>query len=239
MKESKTKTVRRSALTLNPYNPKRHKDEQVHVQMKNIKKVGYLGGIVWNEASGNIIDGHRRVMALDLLNKYDGTPATDYDVRVEACTLDEKAEKEQMTYMAFANTRGEIDLVAKYAPEIDLKDLGFSEMDIKGIMSLADAEKDDGVGFAEPEAVEKFFDFVPSPTQVCKATEGMTPEEKKAHVKSVRSVQNDNIDSYNESASAYVTLSFPNMEAKVAFCEALGADSTANILDGISILNRL
>lgn len=38
--------------------------------------------------------GHRRIKAMDLHYKYNGTPGTDYDVKVEVVNLDDKAEKE-------------------------------------------------------------------------------------------------------------------------------------------------
>ena len=54
----------------------------------NFQKVGYLGGIVWNSLSGNLVGGHKRVMAHDIHYKYDGTE--DYKIKVEAVELDEQ-----------------------------------------------------------------------------------------------------------------------------------------------------
>ena len=80
MKSSETIVIKRSQIRLNPCNPKRHTDKQIAQQKSNIKKVGFLGGIVWNRQTGNLIDGHRRVMALDLIHKYDGSQ-NDYDIK--------------------------------------------------------------------------------------------------------------------------------------------------------------
>ena len=44
--------------------------------------------------------GTRRIKAMDMYYKYDGTSDTDYKVKVEVVNLDEKKEKEQLTYMA-------------------------------------------------------------------------------------------------------------------------------------------
>lgn len=41
LKQSETITIQRSQINLNPYNPKKHTDEAVKNQLKNIKKVGY------------------------------------------------------------------------------------------------------------------------------------------------------------------------------------------------------
>ena len=93
MKESKTQIINRSQINLNPCNPKRHTEESINIQKRNFQKVGYMGGIVWNSQSGNLIDGHRRIFALDLMNGYNGE--NDYEVKVEVVSLDEKTEKER------------------------------------------------------------------------------------------------------------------------------------------------
>lgn len=91
LKQSETRVIKRFQINLNPINPKRHSDEKVKLQKKNLQKVGFLGGIVWNEKSGNLIDGHRRIKAMDLYYKYDGTrPHTDGFQRNNAKCLDEK-----------------------------------------------------------------------------------------------------------------------------------------------------
>ena len=119
IKQSETVEIQRSQINLNPYNPKRHSDKKVSEQKKNLQRVGFLGGIVWNRISGNLIDGHRRIKAMDAHYQYDGTPETDYPVKVEAVELDEKQELEQLTYMALGNTKADYQLVAEYLPSID------------------------------------------------------------------------------------------------------------------------
>ena len=99
-KGSVTKTIKRSQINLNPYNPKIHSDADIKLQKANIKKVGFLGGIQWNETTGNLIDGHKRVMSYDLIKGYDGSAEKDYDIKVEAVEFDEKTEKEQLLFMA-------------------------------------------------------------------------------------------------------------------------------------------
>ncbi len=142
IKTSETSVIRRSQINLNPLNPKRHTEEAIKLQKKNLQKIGFLGGIVWNKLSGNLIDGHRRVYAMDLLYKYDGSKETDYDIKVEVCELDEKTEKEQLTYMAVGNTKADYDLIAKYASDIDIYNVGLSDSDIKDILSFTDTDID-------------------------------------------------------------------------------------------------
>ena len=71
IKSSITKVIKRSQINLNPYNPKNHTENDIKEQVKNIRRVGILGGIQWNEATGNLIDGHRRTAALDRLHHYE------------------------------------------------------------------------------------------------------------------------------------------------------------------------
>ena len=61
-KQSETVVIKRSQINFAPYNPKNHTKEQINEIKKNIKRVAFLGGIVWNVITGNLIDGHKRVM---------------------------------------------------------------------------------------------------------------------------------------------------------------------------------
>ena len=136
IKQSDLVEVRRSQINLNPYNPKRHSDKKISEQKKNLLRVGLLGGITWNRISGNLIDGHRRIKAMDLHYGYDGTPETDYIVKVSAVELDEKHEKEQMTYMALGNTKADYSLIATYLPDIDVAQSGIDDYDLEQIRSF-------------------------------------------------------------------------------------------------------
>lgn len=234
--QSQTKEIRRSQIRLNPFNPKRHPEEAVKLQQRNFKKVGFLGGISWNEATGHLLDGHRRVLAMDAINKYDGTEATDYLIKVEATHLDEKTEKEQMTYMAVGNTKADMDLIAEYIGDIDTKDIGLTDVEISSLLKFSQTES------AAPEdtpAVETFFDFVPTPTVQTPEQMAMTPEQKKEHVKNVRMEQNQDIDEYSSTQNMYITLSFSSEEAKVAFCEMVGADGNEKFIKGEDILEMM
>ena len=97
--------------------------------MANIKFNGHLGGIVWNRTTGNLVDGHRRVLALDIIHKNDGTAATDYTLKVEVVEFDCKTELEQLTYMVIGNSKADYNLVAQYAGQIDTKAVGLSDED--------------------------------------------------------------------------------------------------------------
>lgn len=222
MKQSETKIINRSQINLNPYNPKRHTDEQVKLQRKNLKKVGFLGGIVWNEASGNLIDGHRRIKALDIINKYDGTPATDYEVKVEAVKMDDKTEKEQMLYMAVGNSKADYNLIAPIVDEIDYSNVGLSEAEYNEILKLRQTESVEAIpswdadfGITELEVQEKSNEEVQQEIQD-------KPKMTKEQVKAEKQKCDDVAAKHHEEKDLYIILNFDNEEMKQAFCELLG-----------------
>lgn len=236
LKQSETRNIRRSEINLNPVNPKRHTDDAVKLQKKNLQKVGFLGGIVWNEQTGNLIDGHRRVKAMDLYYKYDGTPETDYTLKVEAVSLDEKQEKEQLTYMAVGNTKADIDLIARYAPDIDLSDVGLSGDDLASIGTL--------IGTADldiPDIGEELFGFDGEETEA-EATPTATPkteEEKIQHVNEMKRQTEEKAEQRAMDEAAYCTLSFTNYDNYLAFIELVGAREGDRFVKGEMVLEMI
>lgn len=223
LKQSETRIIKRSKINLNPINPKRHSDERVKLQKKNLQKVGFLGGIVWNEKSGNLIDGHRRIKAMDLHYKYDGTSSTDYNVKVEVVNLDDKAEKEQLTYMAVGNTKPDIDLIADYINDIDYSDVGLSEAELNDILSIS--------GIDDIRLSDSLDNLLSSPVKESKRLD-RTEEEKKAHMKEVKHQVKENAQKQAENMDAYVMLSFDTYEAKAAFCERFGYEPDMKFIKG-------
>ena len=235
LKQSETRDIKRSEINLNPVNPKRHTEEAVKLQKKNLKKVGFLGGIVWNERTGNLIDGHRRVMAMDLLYKYDGTPSTDYSLKVEAVSLDEKQEKEQLTYMAVGNTKADFDLIARYAPDIDLSDVGLGAEDLASITSL--------IGTADldiPDIGAELFNFDgEDANEEPKAEPQKTQEEKTQHVKDMKRQTEEKAEERAKDEAAYCTLSFSSYDNYLAFVELIGAQEGDRYIKGDRVLEMI
>lgn len=169
MKGSETKIIKRSSISFNPHNIKNHTDEQVKSQRDNIKRVGFLGGVVWNEKTRNIIDGHRRVQSLDMIKKYNkDDPSTDYDIKVEVVSFDEKTEKEQLAFMALANTKADYNLLATFIDDVDYDAIGLSESEYKQVLDL----RDDDMPIEIPEFV------MPKNKREEKREEEVTEEEK-------------------------------------------------------------
>ncbi len=226
IKQSETIIIKRSQINLNPFNPKNHTDEEVKNQVKNIKKVGFNGGIKWNRLSGNLIDGHRRCKAMDIINKYDGAPQTDYDIKVEAVEFDNKTEMEQMTYEALGNTKADYALVADYAGSIDFTGIGLSSADVNAISALMDT-------VTIPE-VETFDDMIMPDLN--------TPDdldERKEKVKDMKQQIKEKAIERNRNENAHITLSFTTMEAKEAFCDLMGIASDENFCKGEKVLGLI
>lgn len=240
LKTSETRIIKRSQISLNPYNPKRHTEERVKQQKKNLLTVGYLGGITWNELSGNIIDGHRRIQAMDLYYKYDGTPDTDYDIKVEVVQLDSKQEKEQMTYMALGNTRADLELVARYFPEIDADAAGIDDAYLKELSAFVSIE-------APMPEIETFDidDIIPAPKEGViideaeQTTAELTSEEKKAKVKAAKEAVREQSEERVRNESAYITLSFSDYATKAEFCEIVGIDPECAFCKGEEVMAHI
>lgn len=229
LKQSETRIIKRSQINLNPINPKRHSDEKVKLQKKNLQKVGFLGGIVWNESSGNLIDGHRRIRAMDLHYKYDSTSNTDYDIKVEVVNLDDKTEKEQLTYMAVGNTKPDIDLIADYINDIDYSDIGLSDSELNDILSIS---RIDSI------PLQDTFDdlLLPTPKEpISKKTD----EEKKQHMKEVKQQVKENAIERQQNEEAFITLSFSSYAAKADLCDLIGISTDDKFAKGEDILKLI
>lgn len=230
LKQSETRIIKRSQINLNPINPKRHSDERVKLQKKNLQKVGFLGGIVWNEVSGNLIDGHRRVKAMDLHYKYDGTPNTDYDVKVEVTSLDDKTEKEQLTYMAVGNTKPDIDLIANYISDIDYSDLGLDISDLNDILSITD------IGVTS--LVDSLDDLL-SPLPDISTMNEQSYEEKKQHMKEVKNQVKEAAIERQQNEEAFIMLSFSTFQAKSDFCDLMRCSTDDKFVKGEDVLKLI
>lgn len=224
-KKSETIEIRRSQIKLNPLNPKQHTDKKINEQKRNFAKFGYLGGVVWNRTTGNLIDGHRRIRAMDLHYGYDGTPTTDYTIKVEAVAFDEKQEKEQMTYMALGNSKADYQLIAEYYKDIDLDAAGISDYDRTQIEYYLPTAEDVGM------EIETIADIIAPTPPVA------SPAERKAEVKEAKAAARDRaIDSFKE-LDAYITISFTDSEQKRQFCELVGVDDTQKFIPAEIVLN--
>ena len=227
MATSETRVIKRLQIQLNKQNPKRHKEDRIKIQEKNLKKVGYLGGIVWNETTGRLIDGHRRILAMDLFYGFDGTAATDYAVKVEVVHMSEKEERQQLAYMAAGDTLADIDLLADFVDDVDFGEIGLSDNEINDILSFANG--------GESETKDIFYDLV-KPTKEVPVKGTQEYEQDKERVKAGKERTREMANEAQRNEMAYVTLSFDNYSNLTAFCELLGVESGARYVKGEEVL---
>lgn len=143
IKQPESREIQRSQINFANYNPRKITPEARKKLKANLKCVGILGGIVWNEATGNLVAGHQRISVIDEVNKYNQeTKENDYVIRVEVVRMDEKTEKEQNVFMNNRNVQGEfdsdmlkdlldgIDYNLAGLDDFDLNMLGIGDMDL-------------------------------------------------------------------------------------------------------------
>ena len=224
---------------MNPYNPKRHTDKEIKLQVKNIRSSGYLGGVVWNRQTNNLVDGHRRIKALDIINKYDGTPETDYEIKVEVVDFDKKAELNQLSFMALGNSKADYNLVANIIDDIDYSSAGISDEDYQRIKELqADIVPEVGMGdmddtfISQPEVepVTELDDADSFTTEEIINEHENKPHMTKEQVKGEKAKQDRVASNRQENQDLYVFLSFDNVEDKFTFCELLGVQPTNSMM---------
>lgn len=203
-KQSETVVIKRSEINFAPYNPRKEDAEVVKKLKKNFKTVGYLGGIVWNRLSSYLVSGHKRVQTLDIINGYDGTSETDYNIKVEAVELDDKAEREQNIFMNSPSAMGEFDMekMKVLVPEVDYQAAGLSEADMN-IYGISVMHDELSAGLADTlddfEELERPY------------------EERKAAVKEMKEQIRQKAEQRAEDLESYVMLNFKSYRAKSAF----------------------
>lgn len=245
--ESETIVIKRSAINFAPYNPKHHTKKMIEEQKANIKRVGFLGGIIWNKTTSNLIDGHKRIMSLDILNGYDGTPETDYDVKVEMIELDDKTEREQNLYQTKGRTDLDDELVRQMLPDIDYKFAGFDDMDMGYYgVNLAPEITDEvlksieATYAPEPKAkAAKTDDINEDDEDEPNAPVELTPEEKKQQVKDAKQKTQERAIEKVENMSSYFTISFDSYANKKAFMMRGGFDPDATFVSGEELSERV
>lgn len=220
LKQSETVIIKRSLIRFAPYNPRKKDKRVVDALKRNFKKVGFLGGIQWNKTTGNLIGGHKRLEALDLIYDYNGS--IDYDVKVEQIELDEKTEKEQNIFLNNKRVQGETDyeVMAVIVKDIDIDNAGLTDYDIDIIESIVpDFE------FGNNEDIQKDI------KEIAEDKHG------KEYVKGIKKKMKDNIK--NTQQSSYFCVTFKDYDSKAEFLESIGINGDDIYITGERFLKRL
>ncbi len=220
-KKSLTVEILRSQIQFAPYNPKNHTKELVKEIKDNIKNVAFLGGIVWNSNTGNLIDGHKRIMALDVIHKYDGTPEKDYSVKVEKIELDHKTEMEQNIFQTRSRTELDLQIVGTFINEIDPTLAGLTSMDLNLIAPI------EPVGM-----IDEMEDVFTKKNAKEAVSEEQAAENKEAVKELKKEISEKSAQTAKDNLLSYLTLNFTSFEDKQEFMERFGLDPYQTFIDG-------
>lgn len=222
IKQSETVIIKRSQISFAPYNPRKKDKKVVEALKRNFKKVGFLGGIQWNATTGNLIGGHKRTEALDLVYDYDGTDETDYDIKVEKIELTEKQEKEQNIFLNNKRVQGEMDyeMMAVLVQEIDIEEAGLDNYDINIIESIVP-----DFNFGDNKKIKEDIE------------DTRTTQEKKDNIKDLKKNIKNGIS--NNQQVSYFVVTFKNYDDKAEFLEGIGINGDDIYITGEKFVSRL
>ena len=247
IKQSETRVLKRSEITPSDYNPRTISDEARKALKKNIKENGIIGGMVWNEQTGNLVSGHQKLNIADEVNKYEAEK-NDYEIKVEVINVDLKKEKELNIFFNSKAVQGEMDYkkLAQIFPDIDADLAGLDEVDLSMIeIELPDVPEVEIPSFepqkekAEKAKLEKSVTEELNNTVYHnsdgihdlekKESEEMSAEEKKALVKAIKEKVKEGATIQGD---PYFTVSFDSYDAKVEFLEFLGFNPDDKFIKG-------
>lgn len=217
--------LKRSDILNAPYNPRRISDFAMKELRKNLKRVGFWGGVIVNKRTKHIIQGHQRLAALDTLERNQ-----DYFVRVELVDVDDTTEIEQNIFMNSTTVQGEFDLtmLKDLIPQINHENAGLDIFDLNqmGVQMPKDMT-------IQVEEIASDFQELNAPVQQMKQAEReATAEEKKQAIVDLKhSIADKAIDKV-ENMDAYVTISFDTFENKANFMQRFGFAESDKFIKG-------
>lgn len=255
IKQPESREIQRSQINFANYNPRKITPEARKQLKANLKRVGILGGIVWNEITGNLVSGHQRVSVIDEVNKYNSkTKENDYLIRVEVVQMDVKTEKEQNIFMNNRNVQGEfdIDMLKDLLDGIDYNLAGLDDFDLN-MMGIGDINlninddiwrKEDIIddslvaiddltkGGFESRNIDRSKNFYEDSkeNQIARHNE---IQKIKNRISSQNSFEKDN------GMLSYVVLSFKSPTERANFMETFGYSFDERYIDGNEFMNRV
>lgn len=225
IKQSETVVIKRSLIKYAPYNPRKHNKNVVEKLKRNFKKVGFLGGISWNEVTGNLIGGHKRLQAMDLIYNYNENTLTsnDYDIKVEKISLSLQEEKEQNVFLNAKDAQGEMDneMLASLFKEIDITQTGYNVESIE-MLQIENPQFEFGNNqqiFEDGKELKK------------------ESEEKKDNIKKLKSKIKKSVS--DNQAQTHITIVFETYESKAEFLEGIGINGDEILIDSRKFTKQL
>lgn len=264
IKQSEVREILRSQITLAAYNPRKISPEARKKLKANLKRIGLLGGIIWNERTGNLVSGHQKVSIMDEVNHYDiDTHENDYIIRVEVANLSEKEEKEQNLFMNNRNAQGEYDddMLREMLTDIDFSFAGFDDFDIQllgvdtgdgedwtAMPTYADITWKAEYEIGENEELSELHEKTKAEEEQTNFDRSVnfyedTPENKIARHNEVQKIKdriNDKASGDNDrGALSYLVISFSSPSERECFMEKYGLDPFTRYIDSRTFDNIL
>lgn len=258
MKENKIRqaqqiTVKRSNINFAHYNPRTISDEARKKLKANLKRVGLLGGIVWNKTTGNIVSGHQKVSVMDEVNRYENGN-NDYNIKVEVVEMNEKTEKEQNLFMNNRSAQGEYDndMLKDMLIDIDYTNAGMDEFDLQ-MLGIGEIEEDiiSDKFWNEKDVSEEHdlqhLSIVTKEGDEDRKTDRSTnfyndtPENQIKRHNEVQKIKDRILDNKTDDGGmlSYVVLSFPTPDARVRFMQTFGYGEDDKYVDGEEFARKI
>ena len=221
----------------------------------NLKRVGLLGGIVWNEVTGNLVSGHQRISVIDEVNKYNpDTRTNDYLIRVEVVHMDEKTEKEQNIFMNNRSVQGDFDsdMLKDMLDGIDYSLAGLNDFDLNmlGIGDLDFSINDDI--WRKEDILDDSLSAIDEATKEGKENKDINRsnnfyEDSKENqivrhneVQKIKDrISNQNSFEKDNGMLSYVVLSFNSPTERVNFMKMFGYGFEERYIDGKEFMDRI
>lgn len=261
MKESKIKQpesreIQRSQINFANYNPRRITPEARKKLKANLKRVGILGGVVWNEVTGNLVSGHQRISVIDEVNRYNSeTNENDYLIRLEVVQMDEKTEKEQNVFMNNRNVQGDFDsdMLKDLLDGIDYNLAGLDDFDLN-MLGIGDIDLNIGNDdiWRKEEVLDDSLSVIDNLTKEGGESRNIdrskdfyedSKENKIARHNEIQKIKdrigNQNSFEKDNGMLSYVVLSFKTPTERVNFMEAFGYGFDDRYIDGNDFMNRV
>ncbi|SUJ19205.1 Uncharacterised protein [Sphingobacterium spiritivorum] len=220
---SESVQVNRSQISFADYNPRTISESAKKKLKANIKRLGVMGGIVWNERTGNIVGGHQKVKILDELHGYsEDDKSKDYVLTVEKVNLSPKEEKEQNLFLNNKSAQGETDndLLAMMITDIDYDLAGLDKFDLQLAGIELPSLDDDIHADIDPFETLRELEKVKSPS------------DKKQDIQAKKEAVREKAINDMAKRETYVTLVFNSAKAKEQFMNRFNFDPTNNIIQG-------
>ncbi|WGQ15595.1 hypothetical protein [Sphingobacterium faecium] len=215
--------ISRSEIEPAKYNPRKISDEAKKKLKANIKRMGVMGGIVWNRRTGRLVGGHQKLLILDELQKYDReTNENDYLIRVEAVDLSDQEEIEQNIFLNNKNAQGEFDndILSSLLSDIEIKNTGLDDFDLNLLgFELPNFDVEE----VEPEPLEEI----------------KSKADKKDDIKAKKEASTEKAVNTAREGNTYVMLSFNDYQSKEQFMDRFSLDPNTNVIDGDEFADQI